>query len=234
MPALDAWGHLLPRREGGEPGPSRSAGWGAATRGGEEPRRLAWGLDARHAPLALAGGRRGVLGAVLAIAVRARFHPRSEGPRRGPSALPHVRDAHPRPLGPAGEPRPDACLRGLLGPVAWPEPVQPVALWIDRPPPVMPLARAPTAPLLPRPRIAGLGAAGPCLMGRGLAACPAPRPERRVGDEDAPGEAQRFAITVAEAQTAVEPDAGTEALGRHSMGWGRVGEPGGVHGRSSA
>ena len=65
MPALESLGHLLTIREGEEPVPSRSDVLGDATIGGEEPRRMSWGLDALHAPLALAGGLLGVLRAVI-------------------------------------------------------------------------------------------------------------------------------------------------------------------------
>ncbi len=76
MPVLESLGHLLTILEGGEPVPSRSEVLGDETIGGEEPLRMSWGLEALHAPLALAGGLMGVLRAVIEIAVLAMFHPR--------------------------------------------------------------------------------------------------------------------------------------------------------------
>jgi hypothetical protein len=71
--------------------------------------------------------------------------------------------------------------------------------------------------------IARLGAAVTSLIGIVLAEFPAPLPDRLVGDDDSSGEQQLFDITVAEAETEVEPDAVTDDLGWKSMVLVRVG-----------
>ena len=100
-----------------------------------------------------------------------------------------------------------------------------MAILIDRPPPVMPLARDRQEHLIQRPRIPGLGAAVPSRIGIVLAKFPAPLPDRLVGDDDSPGEHQLFDIAVAGAEPEGEPDAVTDDLGRKSMRLVRVGSP---------
>ena len=167
----------------------------------------------------------GVLRAVIERAVLTMFHPREDVPRRGTRALQLVRNDHPRHIGQSFEQLLEAFLRGRLVPVALPENVQHAAILIDRPPPVMPLARDRQEHLIQRPRIAGLGAAGPSRIGLVRAKFPAPLPDRLVGDDDSPGEQQRFAIAVAETEPEGEPGAVTDDLGRTSMVLVRVGSP---------
>src|SRR3954454_15888420 len=64
------------------------------------------------------------------------------------------------------------------------------------------------------PRVARPRTPAPELIGIGLSECPAPLPDRFVGDDDATGAQQLFDVPVAEAEAVVQPDAMT-----HNFGW---------------
>ena len=69
------------------------------TRGGEEPRRVPWGLEALQAPLPLAGRLMGVLRPVVERAVLAMCHPRQALRLGGAVAFALVGDDHSRHIG---------------------------------------------------------------------------------------------------------------------------------------
>ena len=194
---------------------SRSAVVGARPRRGETPVGVPWGLHPRPASRPWARRWVGMFRAVVQIAVRARFHPRPARSRRGARALPWLRDDHPRHVGQPVEPRAEAFLRGLRVPATVDQHVPPVAVLIHGTPQGMPCPMAGATPLVHGPLVARPRT--PALLGIGLSACPAPLPDRCVGDDDATGEQPLFDVPVAEAEAVVPPDAMT-----HNFGWKKV------------
>jgi len=155
----------------------------AGVRGGEEPRRVARGLQPLHVPLPLVGGLVGVLGTVIEIAVLAVCHSWEQFPFGGPVALQFSGDEHPRHVRQAFEQLAKELLRGLLVSPALHQDVEPMALLINGPPQVVTFALDGEKHLIEMPFVAGPRAAATQLIGIVLPELAAPFADGLLGHD---------------------------------------------------
>jgi hypothetical protein len=94
--------------------PSRAEVLGDRTIGREEPLGVAWGFEALHPLLPLAGRLVGVLRAIIEIAVLAMFHPWEDLPLGGAIALEFVGNDHARDVAQSFKELAKELLRGFL------------------------------------------------------------------------------------------------------------------------
>jgi hypothetical protein len=98
-PKLESVAHLLSIRGRGKPMPVRAKVLRDRAIGGKESLGLARGLEPLHAPLALTGGLRRVLGAIIEIPMLAMFHPWENLALGGPITFEFVGNDDPRYVG---------------------------------------------------------------------------------------------------------------------------------------
>jgi hypothetical protein len=200
----------------------------AVVRDGTRRRQKARGLTASGAPrpATLAVTRRPLrmLAPVLAVATRALVHPRPAFPLGGPRALHVVGEAHVGPVGDALEPLAAALLRGGVVPTTLPQAVAPRPSRIDGAPQRLARTSARPSPLVPGPGVPGRGTTATALVRLRWPQRLTPCADRRIRHGKAAGEAPRVALTRAEAEAAIQPDAMADHVsGNAGLGVGRRG-----------
>ena len=140
LPDLKSAPHLLPIRGRGKPMSVWAEVLGDGTISGEEPLGLTRGFEPLHPPLPLACRLVRVLRAVIEIAVLTMFYPWEDLALGSSIALEFVSDDHPRYVGQSLKEFAQELLRRFLIPPPLDQDIQDVALLIDRPPELMPLA----------------------------------------------------------------------------------------------
>ena len=166
---------------------------------------------------------------MVEIAGLAMVHPWEWFPRRRAIAVEVVRDDQPRDVSDPLESRAEPLLRCRLVAPTRPQDVEPGARLIYCPPQRGPRCVEGETPFIPGPLIPRLRPSVSTLRGRGVAKRAAPLPERFIGHDHATGEPQRFDVTLAETQAAVQPDAWADACDGHTLRLVRMGGGGGLH-----
>jgi hypothetical protein len=197
--------------------PSRSKVLGQRTIGGEEPLRVSRGLEALHAPLALAGWLVGVFYAVIQIPVLAVFHPRQQLLLRSAVAFQLVGDDHPGYVLAPCEPLAEERLRRRFVPAPLHQNIQPIPVLVHRSPELVAYFVDGEHHLVSMPLIARSGTSTPSLVGVWLSECPTPGPHSFVREKNATGGHEGLDISVAQTKAEVEPDAVTDDLGREAV-----------------
>jgi hypothetical protein len=208
---------LLARDGGRESVPSRAEVLQDQTIGGEKPLGLSWRLEAWPPALALAGGLRGVLRAIVQIPMLAMRHARQAFALGRSIALQLLRDHHARDLLQAREPLAEAFLgRGLIA-TPLRHDIQPVPVLSHRPPEGMRLALDREDDLVQVPFITRSGTPAMPLMGGELAEFAAPRTNGSVREGHPAGEQEFFHTAIAEATPEIEPDRVADDLDREAV-----------------
>jgi hypothetical protein len=169
-----------------------------------------------------------MLGAIMPIAVLARFSLRPHLPRRGPLALQRSGDDAPWDLRAAFEALAEAWLGSDVVPPARHQASQHLSVLIHRAPEIMALPRNREPHCISRPWVPRLGAAMPPLVGILLSQFPAPLADRLICDNEAPCDEAFFHISLTEAAPVVQPDAGADDRDRATVVCRAVGGEG-VH-----